>query len=49
MSDHDLQVQTDDGTVIVTVTPLAGEDPNALADDVAAALTEEYGADIKET
>jgi len=49
VSDHDLQIQTDDALVVVTITPLAGEAPNALADDVAAALTEEYGEDVTET
>jgi hypothetical protein len=50
MADHDLQIQTDDGsTVIVTVTPLAGDAPDGLADDVAAILTQEYGEDVRET
>ena len=49
MSDHDLQVDTEDGTAIVTITPLAGADADAVADDIAAVLTEEYGEDVRET
>lgn len=48
MSDHDLQIETDHGRVIVTVTPLAGENADAVADDVAAIIGAEY-EDVKET
>jgi hypothetical protein len=50
MTDHDLQIQTDDGsTVVVTVTPLDGGNADQLADDVAAILTQEYGENVRET